>query len=457
MIWIAVSAVVVALWCFIGSAVRPLYARLGDGASTTTGGAAAPKDYTSWLLGLSALVAFLALPGGGIWVGCVAIGVGVTRWLLRRAAYERRRKDGRDQVIRGCGILAGQLAIGELPATAVKVTASETALFAPVAAAVDVGGDPVAAFRLIAQQPGCEALTQLADGWQVCLRTGMPLSDTVQVAVTNVEREVEREATREAELASARTTGRMLAALPLVGMLMGFTVGADPFAFITGSVFGQLCLFGACCLAGGGLIWTELLSDPSRSAVAIQQQGRPRVSFRGAGESFWLAVVSAIERRSAGSRGPVEPPGAAALERAGFASALELLAAVVHSGAALRSATATVGGVVAGPVGRRLREIQALTDIGLGDAAAWRSLRDHPLWGEVARQLAHCADSGAGLGLVLRRAASRHRDRMAADMMVQARRIGAKSALPLVACYLPAFLLVGVLPIIGSLATQYLR
>ncbi|MDR0435759.1 MAG: type II secretion system F family protein [Propionibacteriaceae bacterium] len=436
--WLATSAGVLALWCLLGSGARPPYSRLnaavtaggGSGSGSDLGavssvangvaviGGVKPRDYTGWLLGLGALVTFLALPSGGLWVACAAVVAGVARWLLRHAAHQRHRLAARDQVVRGCGVLAGQLAIGELPTTAIKVAATETELLAPVAAAVDVGGDPVTAFRLVASGPGCEALTQLADGWQVCARTGMPLSETVQAVVANVEREVEREATREAELASARTTGRMLAVLPLVGFLMGYAVAADPLAFITGSVFGQFCLFGACCLAGAGLIWTERLSDP---------------------------------RRTVGS----SAAGQANAERTGFAPTLELLAAVVRSGAPLRAATATVAAVVSGPVGQRLREIRALTDIGLGDAEAWRSLRDNPLWSEVARQIAHGADSGAGLDLVLRRAASRQRDRVAAELLVQARRVGAKSALPLVTCYLPAFMLVGVLPIIGSLASEY--
>jgi Flp pilus assembly protein TadB len=342
------------------------------------------------------------------------------------------------------------LAIGELPAAALKATAFDAPLFAPAAAAVTVGGDPVAALRTMAQQPGCDILMRLADSWQVCLRTGMPLGDTVSAVVQNVEREIEYEATREAELATTRTTGRMLAVLPLVGLLMGFAVGADPFAFITGSVFGQWCLLGACCFAGGGLIWTELLGDPDRLHAPEQ-----RKSQRNIVPQLTAMLPGSRRRNTTWHLDSVVSPSEKAAEQAGFAATLELLAAVISAGLPLRSATSIVGEVIAGSLGKRLRGVWALTDIGFGDAAAWRSLQHHSLWGEVARQVAHSADSGAGLSLLLRRAASRHRDKMAANLMVQVRSIGAKAALPLVVCYLPAFLLVGVLPIIGSLVTEY--
>jgi Flp pilus assembly protein TadB len=363
-------------------------------------------------------------------------------------------------MVRGCGVLAGQLAIGELPATAIRAAASEAELFVPVAAALEIGSSPIAAFRLAAARSGCEALHQLADGWQVCIRTGMPLGETVQAVVANVERELERETTREAELASARTTGRMLAALPLVGFLMGYAVDADPLEFITGSGFGQWCLLGACCLAGAGLIWTEKLAAPSRAPKPNARLGllAARLALRSDLWDVWgLLGLSGASMPPGLRSATFESPSDQAAERVAFAPALELLAAVVSTGAPLRSATATVGQVVAGPLGRRLRELQALTDIGLSDAEAWRTLREHPLWGEVARQIAHGADSGAGLGVILRRAAVRHRNRVSADLLVQARQVGVKSALPLMTCYLPAFLLVGVLPIIGSLASGFLR
>ena len=57
-----------------------------------------------------------------------------------------------------------------------------------------------------------------------------------------------------------RATGRLLTALPLLGIGMGFVSGGDPVAFLTTTMIGKACLVGAVVLVCAGLVWTELLA-----------------------------------------------------------------------------------------------------------------------------------------------------------------------------------------------------
>jgi tight adherence protein B len=64
-----------------------------------------------------------------------------------------------------------------------------------------------------------------------------------------------------AGLAGARATARLLASLPILGLCLGYAVGARPLTFLTGTQVGWLCLAVGLALAGVGLFWVERLAD----------------------------------------------------------------------------------------------------------------------------------------------------------------------------------------------------
>lgn len=139
-----------------------------------------------------------------------------------------------------------------------------------------------------------------------------------------------------------------------------------------------------------------------------------------------------------------------------FPLVLEFLAAVIDSGAPVRFAAEVVAAVADDHNAGRLRSVLARCDVGFSDAEAWRTLADDPLWGHVAREVARCVDTGAAVADILRNAALQASKSAAATATAQARSTGVASTLPLVVCFLPAFLLVGVVPIIGGLIGNYL-
>ena len=78
------------------------------------------------------------------------------------------------------------------------------------------------------------------------------------------------------------------------------------------------------------------------------------------------------------------------------------------------------------------------------------TVRRMTVWGPTARDLARCADSGAAISQVLAVHAAEARARRRAQRETSARTTGVRSVLPLVCCFLPAFVLVGVVPIVAA-------
>ena len=130
--------------------------------------------------------------------------------------------------------------------------------------------------------------------------------------------------------------------------------------------------------------------------------------------------------------------------------ALELLASCLGAGLPLTSATAAVVSVYTGPVREDLSTVLRLIDLGVSEADAWRTLRGHPELGSAAVDLARSAQWGTMLVDTLNHHASAARQRRQAALQVAARSVGVRSVLPLMTCFLPAFLLIGIVPAVVS-------
>lgn len=131
--------------------------------------------------------------------------------------------------------------------------------------------------------------------------------------------------------------------------------------------------------------------------------------------------------------------------------AAELLAAAVSAGSPTVPAAETVGAAVRGPLGAALTAAAASARVGVAPSAAWLALADDDVaLRPLARALAGAALRGASPVAVLERVALDARDtaRWAAEARV--RSLGARAAAPLGLCFLPAFVLVGIVPLVAS-------
>ena len=137
--------------------------------------------------------------------------------------------------------------------------------------------------------------------------------------------------------------------------------------------------------------------------------------------------------------------------------ALHLLAACVGAGLPLRVGLRSVSAAMGGPVAAELDRVSALVAVGVAEPDAWLTLRDHPVLGSVARDVARAVDSGTAIqGALVRRAAELQADHRAA-VEAKARAVGVRTVLPLSLCFLPAFFLLGIVPVVAGMLLPVLQ
>jgi Flp pilus assembly protein TadB len=130
--------------------------------------------------------------------------------------------------------------------------------------------------------------------------------------------------------------------------------------------------------------------------------------------------------------------------------ALELMATGLAAGMPVRLAGRAVADAFDSAVGEDLGRVLALVDLGVSDAEAWRTLHDHPQLGPAAQDLSRSVESGTMMVEALRRHAAAAREARRAGQVIRARSVGVRSVLPLMICFIPSFLLLGVVPTVVS-------
>lgn len=135
----------------------------------------------------------------------------------------------------------------------------------------------------------------------------------------------------------------------------------------------------------------------------------------------------------------------------------ELLAICMAAGAPPRGALAVVAESLGGAIGVELTRLATRIELGADESEAWLTLRETPGYRAVARDIARTVGSGAGLETLLRRHAEDALRDAESAAMTRARGAGVQAVIPLVVCFLPAFLLVGVVPALVSVVLAFLR
>ncbi|OIJ89810.1 hypothetical protein BIV24_19120 [Streptomyces colonosanans] len=132
--------------------------------------------------------------------------------------------------------------------------------------------------------------------------------------------------------------------------------------------------------------------------------------------------------------------------------AADLLAACIAAGAGPVAAAQAVGEALGGPVGERLARGAAEVRLGGDPADAWRRLGALPGAGALARLLERAGDSGVPASVPIGRLATEARAEWGRAATARARRAGVMITAPVGLCFLPAFVAVGVLPVVIGLA-----
>ncbi|MBO3723536.1 hypothetical protein J5X07_00565 [Actinomyces bowdenii] len=263
------------------------------------------------------------------------------------------------------------------------------------------------ALRLRAAQaavPGAVASCRLS------ATLGAPLAEILEAVAEGVAESGRAESSRAAALTGPRTTARLLAGLPPVGLALGALVGADPAHLLLDGAWGSaLGVVGVVLMIVGHRVTARLVRAATASADRVDE-----------------ALV--LDLAAASLRAGASVPG--------------LLVAL---GRALEEEPLAV-------VGRALL-------LGAGWEEAWQA-PDDPDWRRRRSRLEACLapgwqDGASPISLLAATAQSLRAGRRSQDEEA-AQRLAVRLVLPLGACYLPAFIILGIVPVIASVGLEML-
>ena len=231
-----------------------------------------------WWAAAAGLV--LAVLGASV-LPVVAGAAGVPLLRRVRLAREARRVNERraDAVIALCAVVAGEVRAGRQPGEALVRAVRDFEgvesggpgsdgvgfggpesgglgdAHAALLAAARFGGDVPGALAVAARRPGAGGLLGLAACWRVAVDQGAGLAAGLGRLEGALRAERDQRADLRAQLAGARSTAWMLAALPVLGLGLGAALGADPLHVLLHTGTGLGCLLVGGLLEGVGMWW----------------------------------------------------------------------------------------------------------------------------------------------------------------------------------------------------------
>ncbi len=235
--------------------------------------------------------------------------------------------------------------------------------------------------RRAAEAASRAARAGLAATWAVSVESGAPLAASLRNYATLLRGFAEAGRSARVALSGPKATSRLVLVMPVLGLVLGATLGQDMLGVLFGTPLGLACL-----LVGSGLM-----------------------------TAAWAWNRALLRRAAAGDRLP------------------GLLAELV--------ATAMSGGVSAD----RARTLVAAA------AARYRIAADFT---EVESAMRVATSAGAPVAELLRAEAEEARRTALAEAAERAERLSVSLMLPLGACVLPAFLALGVIPMMVGIVSS---
>jgi tight adherence protein B len=271
-IMVCLGCAMLAAWLAVPRpAARSLSSRLGPRTQASViearieGGTRRRQSWTVLpimiiLVSLIIVAGYVAKAPGAV-LGCAALLVVVTTGRL--VARHRRRRSARRMraaVAYACTVLASYLRVGQVPSAALAIAAADCEVLRDGHHAHSLGGDVVHVWRQQARRAGYGGLLDLARAWQVSMDTGAPMSSTLDQVAASLSADQELIRVVNSELATARATSKVMAALPLCGVGIGYLLGGDPAGWLLAGPAGWACLLSGVLLACAGVLWIEALS-----------------------------------------------------------------------------------------------------------------------------------------------------------------------------------------------------
>lgn len=210
------------------------------------------------LLWLAAPLLLLVVPPAVV-VAVVVVGAGGQRlWALRRARRGAARTAA--GVLEAVELVAAEVSAGAPPATALRHAVDAWPPLDAAASTAALGGEVPTVLRGLAREPGAERLRVVAAAWEVAHRSGGGLAEALTRVGEGLRDDRSTARVVEGELASARATARLVAALPAFALLVSSTTGGGAWTFVTSQPLGWACLVGGLLLGLAGLTWIERIA-----------------------------------------------------------------------------------------------------------------------------------------------------------------------------------------------------
>lgn len=308
-------------------------------------------------------------------------------------------------IVFGYGVVARQLFVRRCErALAARHTVETLDRLASAAADLRAGSaPPLIALPVRDVNRFARAARRLSD------RTGAPLADLWERLEAHQRALSRLDTSAHAHAAGARLTALILVALPPLALGLGHSIGADALGVLFQTQIGIVCTAIAVALQLAGLAWTDRLSRSRTDPLHTE-----------------LAVAS------------------------------DLMAAALRAGSPVPSAVLETGDALEGPLSAPLIQIGRELAAGVSPRQAWQRIGHL----DAARRLTNAAqrtsESGAAMSGALTRCADDLRVDAAHERQARVQRASVLLMLPLGLCFLPAFLLAGLVPVVLAVVSEVL-
>lgn len=184
---------------------------------------------------------------------------------VRHAGIERRNRRAVTRCLPALvGALAAELRAGREPAAALAAAATAAPpLRAELAGLATLAGraDPVdQQLAELARRCRSPDLARVAAIWAVGVRSGAQVADVLERLTAVLEDDLADAARLQAVLAGPRSTALLLAGLPVFGLGLAQSIGADPLQLLLHRPVGWAMAGFAGLLDGVGVLWTRRIA-----------------------------------------------------------------------------------------------------------------------------------------------------------------------------------------------------
>jgi tight adherence protein B len=224
-------------------------------------------------VGCCAVVPAFVVAGPAGLVAAVLM-LGTMTLLVRRELHERRRRAALVDILAALRILGRELQAGADPglaaASGATVTRGDGALV--LAALVQLtrtedrsSGEGLAGgvgADVTTGSIGAQVVARLHGGWLLTKRHGLAFSPLVAALAQDLSEQLAAGSERAGQIAGPRTSGYVMALLPLLGLALGAGMGADPIRVLLESAAGNVLLVVGTGLTCAGLLWSSRIVRP---------------------------------------------------------------------------------------------------------------------------------------------------------------------------------------------------